>query len=274
MKTLVSVIIPTFNRAIELKRAINSVLNQTYQNFEILVCDDGSTDNSEQVILDFNDERIFWIPGINSGRPAVPRNKGIFLSKGEYLAFLDSDDYWEPQKLERQILILNNFKVKAVCTNAKILVSGVILSSNYFNFSHDKILKIDDMLIVNEVICSSMVIHKSLIQFSECFPESVDFKSVEDYIFWLNLALFTDIYFLSDPLTVYRDEPTDSVRGTVKFNEQKLKRAIFRYLFDRVHKMKSNKISLYIKILFFRLNLEFNFIRKIFFFFKAKLRFN
>jgi len=99
----VSVIIPTYNRAHLVGRAIRSVLNQTFQDFEIIVVDDGSTDNTEEVVKGFNDPRIRYIRHEYNRGGSAARNTGIRAARGEYIAFLDSDDEWLPQKLERQV---------------------------------------------------------------------------------------------------------------------------------------------------------------------------
>lgn len=101
----VSVILPTFNRAHLLGRAIKSVLKQTYLNFELIVVDDGSTDNTEEVVNGFNDIRIKYIKYKTNKGAAVARNTGIKLARGKYIAFQDSDDEWLPQKLEKQLKI-------------------------------------------------------------------------------------------------------------------------------------------------------------------------
>lgn len=99
----ISVIIPTYNRAEKVVRAIDSVLRQTYKDFEIIVFDDGSTDNTEEVIGAITDKRLVFIPGkINRGAGAA-RNEGVKHAKGKYIAFLDSDDEWLPEKLEKQL---------------------------------------------------------------------------------------------------------------------------------------------------------------------------
>jgi len=88
----VSVIIPTYNRAHTIGRAIKSVLNQTYQDFEIIVVDDGSTDNTEEVVKSFRDKRIRYIQHKKNKGAAAARNTGIKSAKGKYIAFQDSDD--------------------------------------------------------------------------------------------------------------------------------------------------------------------------------------
>jgi glycosyltransferase involved in cell wall biosynthesis len=103
---LVSVIIPTYNRETLILRAIDSVLRQTYQNFELIVVDDKSTDGTQQVLSSIRDPRLRVLRhSTNSGPPAT-RNTGINAASGEYLAFLDSDDEWLEQKLEVQLAVM------------------------------------------------------------------------------------------------------------------------------------------------------------------------
>jgi glycosyltransferase involved in cell wall biosynthesis len=102
-KPNVSVIIPTYNRSHLISRAIQSVLDQTYQDFEIIVSDDASTDNTEEMVKGFNDERIrYFRHSLNKGGGAT-RNIGIKAARGEYIAFLDDDDEWLGDKLKKQI---------------------------------------------------------------------------------------------------------------------------------------------------------------------------
>ena len=100
--SLVSVIIPICNGAVTIATAIQSVLDQTYQDFEILVIDDGSTDRSVPIIANFNDQRIQCFSYPNAG-PAVSRNRGMKRARGEFTAFLDADDLWLPSKLDGQL---------------------------------------------------------------------------------------------------------------------------------------------------------------------------
>jgi len=108
----VSVIIPTYNRARLIKRAIQSVLNQTYQDFEIIVVDDGSTDNTEEVVKSFNDPRIRYIRHEKNKGTAAARNTGIKAARGKFIAFQDSDDEWLPEKLEKQMKVFENAPAK------------------------------------------------------------------------------------------------------------------------------------------------------------------
>src|SRR3989344_2456358 len=102
---MISIIIPTYNRAKLLRRAIESVLKQTFQDFELLVVDDGSTDNTNEVVMEYasKDKRVFYISQENSGGASRPKNTGIKTARGEYIAILDSDDEWMQNKLEVQL---------------------------------------------------------------------------------------------------------------------------------------------------------------------------
>ena len=99
----ISVIIPTYNRADFIGRAIESVLDQTYQDFEIIVIDDGSKDNTENIVKSFDDTRITYIRLKDNKGAAVARNTGIGTARGKFIAFQDSDDEWLPQKLAKQM---------------------------------------------------------------------------------------------------------------------------------------------------------------------------
>src|SRR5215471_7855638 len=130
----VSVIIPTHNRAEFLRSAITSVLNQTYQDFEIIVVDDASTDKTPEVVASFHDGKIKYIRHDANKGDAGSRNTGIRNSSGDFLAFLDDDDEWLPEKLQMQVGLLRNSRVK---------VGGVYTGSLRIDKTTGKILAID-----------------------------------------------------------------------------------------------------------------------------------
>jgi glycosyltransferase involved in cell wall biosynthesis len=109
-KPVVSVIIPTYNRVGVLRRSIQSVLAQTYRDFELIIVDDGSTDNTEEVVRSYSDPRIRFIRQEKNRGAAVAYNIGIKAAHGEYIALLDSDDEWLPKKLERQMELFQQDK--------------------------------------------------------------------------------------------------------------------------------------------------------------------
>jgi len=127
----VSVIIPTYNRADTIQGAIYSVLNQTYTNFELLVVDDGSTDDTKEIVNKINDSRICYIWQRNQER-SVARNNGIRSSTGDYVSFLDSDDEYLPHKLEVQVPVLDKNKDTGMVLGGWIDVdnNGIVLRKN------------------------------------------------------------------------------------------------------------------------------------------------
>lgn len=116
-KDLVSIITPTYNCAKFIGVTIESVLNQTYQNFEMIIVDDASKDNTEEVVKSFKDKRIKYIRLSKNSGPAVARNRAMEEAKGKYMAFLDSDDLWKREKLEKQINFIKKNKYKIICSD-------------------------------------------------------------------------------------------------------------------------------------------------------------
>lgn len=206
--TTVSVVIPTWNRSSLLERTIRSALSQTHPPLEVLVCDDGSTDDTEQVVRLIGDSRVCWLPGERAGRPAVPRNRGIRASKGEWIAFLDDDDVWLPEKLEKQLGHLQGSGCRAACAHA-VATSGRAYPLGW----REPLLTFQDLLQGNRVICSTAMIHRSLLTSVHGFPEAVGLTSMEDYALWLRVATVTDFSFLSEPLVIYADAPQSSLRS-------------------------------------------------------------
>jgi len=107
-KPAVSIIIQTYNRRQSIGRSIKSVLNQTYRDFELIIVDDGSTDNTKELVADFNDERIKYVRHEENKGEAAARNTGIKAARYDYIVYQDSDDKWLPEKLARQIELLEN----------------------------------------------------------------------------------------------------------------------------------------------------------------------
>jgi len=130
----ISVIIPTYNRANFIDVAIKSVLNQSYQDFEIIIVDDGSTDNTEEIVKNFNDFRInYFFHKFNQGISAA-RNTGIKACQGKYIAFLDSDDEWLPEKLDKkegQRYLLKAIFLYPFCIRYYICMFGALFGPTY-----------------------------------------------------------------------------------------------------------------------------------------------
>ena len=145
----VSIVIPTHNRAHLIRRAIGSVLNQIYQDFEIIIVDDASTDNTREVVESLNDQRIRYIRHENKRGAAAARNTGITSASGKYIAFQDSDDKWLPEKLGRQVEILESSpsevgvvhtKFSRIIDNEKVYITWTTINTQETDI-HKKLLK-------------------------------------------------------------------------------------------------------------------------------------
>ena len=116
---MVSVIIPTYNRETTILKAVKSVLDQTYQDIEVIIVDDGSTDKTKEIIGDIRDKRVKYIRLADNAGACKARNIGIDMAKGDYIAFQDSDDIWRPNKLERQMDFMNKAEADMIFSAIK-----------------------------------------------------------------------------------------------------------------------------------------------------------
>lgn len=207
----VSVIIPTFNRAPALERAVRSALAQTHAVHEVLVCDDGCTDDSKARMAAIGDDRVKWLTGPRAGRPAVPRNRGIAAASGQWLAFLDDDDAWRPNKLAVQLGAAQRHGTDAACCNARRIAPMARDLGPYFN-EPEGVYGLDELLLVNRVICSSVLVRRDLALQAGGFPEPPELRALEDYALWLRLCLFTRFAYCPKTLLDYHDDPGSGVR--------------------------------------------------------------
>lgn len=234
----VSVIIPTFNRQHTLLRAVNSVLQQTYPVHEILICDDGSEDHSKTIISGLNNAKIKWLDCGKNGRPSIPRNKGIKAASGEWVAFLDSDDEWLPNKIEIQINLLKETGSQAVSSNAFRIV-GEMNKGPYLSYKSNTIT-FQNLLVANNNICSSVMVRKILLEEISLFPEENKYKAIEDYVLWLRISTRIDFAYINLPLLKYCDDPKSSIR--INFTDiWELKKVVFTGFLEWI---KKNEIEL------------------------------
>jgi glycosyltransferase involved in cell wall biosynthesis len=217
---VVSVIIPTYNRADLICHTLDSAINQSYKNLEIIVIDDGSTDNTEEVVKDIGDERIRYIRHPSNLGGSIARNTGIEAATGEYIAFLDSDDLWAPEKIQLQLASIQKHPhpQKVVC-HAQIVFSFTRLS-NYNQVAINsetlhivpergkgEVETIAEYLFCHhgELHTSSLMMHRSLALATRFRP---DLKRHQDWDFCFRLedqgAIFT---FIKKPLVIWNDDP-------------------------------------------------------------------
>ncbi len=216
---LVSVIIPTYNSAKFISSAVNSVLLQTYQAFEILIIDDGSTDNTKQVVEGFEDDRIKYFYRENAG-PSAARNLGLKNAKGDFVAFLDADDLWLPQKLEYQ---LDVFREKpGICLvfsafSLRFEGSDKTQVKTFRNFEHNRLIENLLLDFSNTVpYPSTTLIKKSVLDDAGYFDTG--FFSSEDWDLWLRLATKANFYCLNRVL-VSRFKPKTSITGSLNLED-------------------------------------------------------
>lgn len=217
---LISVIIPTYQSADTLPRAVTSALNQSYTNFEIIVVDNGSTDNTDDVInrLQQIDNRVRGVRLSENRRPAGGRNLGVQISNGEYIAFLDADDEWLPNKIETQLIAFQKRpKLGVVMTDGYIIHSPTVKKELYSSIYQSYIQRMVPVQIDNEIgmleftgpvrntlyekciiNLSSVMLKKDLFFQSGGFNQ--DLYGPEDMDLWVKLAKITDFGYVDFPL--------------------------------------------------------------------------
>jgi glycosyltransferase involved in cell wall biosynthesis len=218
----VSVIIPTYNRADLLGDAIASVLAQTYQDLEVIVADDGSTDHTAEVVERFG-PRVTYLALPHRGQPAAPRNSALAVATGDYIAFLDSDDLFLPHKLALQVPILE--------ANPQV---GLVYSDGYFfDGDPDKTTGhalaglatpsgniFGELLRANFIFMPLILARRTLLEASGGFDEHPDFLVAEDYDLWLRLALQTNFQYVPGDVAAIRLHPGNISANTLRIRQR------------------------------------------------------
>jgi glycosyltransferase involved in cell wall biosynthesis len=217
---LVSIILPTFNRAHLLPRAVNSVLHQSYANWELLIWNDGSTDNTEAVLNSYTDIRIHYFADINKGY-AHSINQLILQTRGKYLAFLDDDDEWMPSKLEKQISILHRHPdvdlifadYRNIDFSKKIENLGFL--QNAAGLKKLKCEKLDHVHIIkggilegigtdNFIATDSMIFHRRILDKLSGF--NTHLVNAQDFEFWWRAGLAGYRFAYTDKILLIRNK--------------------------------------------------------------------
>lgn len=210
----VSVIIPTWNRSAIVGAAIKSAICQTYKPLEIIVVDDGSTDDTARVVSNLRNWNVKYIRISHSGLPSVTRNVGIKHSLGDWIAFLDSDDTWFKNKLELQVAHIMENNCDASCSNAIVVSNPTDMSSSSLLLTKkSSAVSFFELLLSNPVVCSSVLVNKSALRQCRGFSENESLRAIEDYDLWLRLSDKFKISYLEQPLVRYLASSNTSVRG-------------------------------------------------------------
>lgn len=199
MAELVSIIMPSFNTSEYIAEAIKSVIAQTYKDWQLIIIDDCSTDNSDQVIRSFLlDKRILYIKNEKNCGAAISRNRALREAKGKWVAFLDSDDIWLPEKLEKQINFMERNNVHFSYTNYAEIDS----ESHRNGISVTGPKKITKMGFFNYCWpgCLTVMYNKDVVGLIQI----ANIKKNNDYAMWLQVCRKADCYLLNEELALYR----------------------------------------------------------------------
>lgn len=248
MQPLVSIILPTFGRLEYLRSTVGSVYTQTLRDWELIVADDGSDAETRAYLRTLEADsrvRVLWLT--HSGIPAVVRNAALREARGDYVAFLDSDDLWTPDKLARQIAILRSRPICGWCYTAisHIDGSGQPLTEPVFGPWLPCDGAVFERLVTGPVVIRTPTVlaARDLVARAGGFDETI--RSGEDYDLWLRLALVSDVALLDEPLVqVRRHEANHSLNWEIAFTgrDHSLKKLQERVDTDRRILLRTERI--------------------------------
>jgi len=202
---IVSVIVLTFNRKDMLKETIDSILAQTFLDFELIIVDNCSIDGTEDFVLSYKDPRIKYFRNQNNGIIAVNLNYGISKASGEYIALCDDDDLWLPTKLEKQVAILNKEKdVGMVCANGITFNELGEEDIHITKKRNSNYITQKETLMKNIIIQSSAIIRKNILKEFGFFDTSPEYFTAEEFELWLKIMSKYKVYIIKEPLVKYR----------------------------------------------------------------------
>ncbi len=253
---LISIVIPTYNHAHFLGRALQSVLDQTYPNWEVILVDNHSQDNTEELVEGLNEPRIRLLKIHNNGVIAASRNMGVRAARGEWVAFLDSDDLWYPSKLAIALQGIQGDCLTDVCSTNEMLVDEITGERRLLKFGpycsdfYQRLLLRGNCLSPS----ASVVKRKFLTDNNILFRENKEFVTAEDYDMWMLLAQAGARFkFINSVQGEYRIHATNS-SGQIERHRQ----AVINVVKDQVFKVQTfdtNREGLWRKI-YARLLLE------------------
>lgn len=196
MNDLVSIIMPSYNTERYIADSINSVLAQTYENWELIIVDDCSTDDTEQILGSYTDPRIRFLQNEKNSGAAVSRNYGLREAKGRWIAFLDSDDTWHPEKLEKQVRFMEETGYKFTYTDYQIQLNGTWLPYVYYGPDKVNKRKMKDYCYFSTITVMYDREYVGLIQIEPV-------RKNNDYAMWLRIIEKTPCYRLPECLSYY-----------------------------------------------------------------------
>lgn len=201
---IVSIIVPVYNGIKYISKTLDTLLNQSFECFEVLLINDGSTDTSLDFIKELSekDKRIRVLDKVNGGI-ANARNHGINLAKAEFIAFCDQDDFWEPEKLAKQMPLFTNVNVGLVYSLITKEVTAPFKSQTVIKAQNGRGSVFDSLIRENLVPTCSVIVRKSIIDRVGGFNEKKDLMGVDDWDVWLRVSLVADFDFVPEPLATH-----------------------------------------------------------------------
>lgn len=241
MSNLVSVIIPTYNRAHLIKRTLQSIIGQTYKNLEIIVVADGTLDNTAEVVESLGDPRVTYIDQKHTGGCSSPRNRGMQLARGHYIAFCDDDDVWLPEKLEKQIHVLESHPDYIGCYTNSVRFDS---SKEWFVPHENGNTIFKNFLYYNTIPISSLVVRHEVLENVGYFNENPQVGSAEDYEYLLRVLVRFKLYHVNEVLMKYWSDSNRMTTETMEFKSS------FKYFFYIIYSffsvLKKENISVFI----------------------------
>ncbi len=217
----VSVNICCYNSEKFIKETIQSVLDQTYKEFEIIIIDDGSKDKTGEIVKSIKDSRVKYYYQDNMGLSAS-RNRALEMSKGEYVALLDHDDIWEPEKLEKQVaLIDSNKNLGLVFSDSYIIDKNGKIKGTFFELNRPARGQVTKELINADFIpCLTAVMRKSYMEKVGNFKNEL--KIAEEYDYFLRLSLISDFDYVNAPLAKYRLHQGNASKDIIRMHMEEI----------------------------------------------------
>ena len=240
-RPLISVVIPTYNRGWIIAEAIESVLAQDFKNFQLIVVDDGSTDNTREIIR-FYERDIILISQDRQGVSAA-RNSGIAAAAGRFIAFLDSDDIWQPEKLSVQVEFFNNHPEAFICQTEEIWIKNGLRINPKKRHKKPSGMIFEPSLSLCLVSPSAVMMRQSLFEIVGLFDERL--PACEDYDLWLRVGCRHPVFLIDTPLVVKRGGHADQLSaepGLDKYRIQSLKKILESALLTRTQREAAAKI--------------------------------
>ena len=242
--TEVSVIIPTFNRAQKVSRAISSVLSQTFNDIELIVIDDGSIDETADVLAQFKD-RITLIRHSENMGVSAARNSGIKASRSPLIAFLDSDDWWMPEKLETQVRYFRENPEVVICQTEEIWMRNGVRVNPWKKHIKPSGDIFEQSLKLCVVSPSAVMIRRSI--FDEVGQFDEEFPVCEDYDLWLRIGCSYPIHLINKYLLVKEGGAIDQLSSSIKGMDRFRIKAMIKLL-DSGSLSKDQTLAVYLEL--------------------------